>query len=50
MHRPRHAGAYHSTAMPPAYTRYHRHAGRCTRQSSRHIIIRYIRAHRCTLL
>ena len=43
----RHAGAHHSAAAPPAHTRYHRHAGRCTGQHSRPIIIRYIRAQRC---
>ena len=32
-------------AMPPARTRYHRHAGRRTSQHSRPIIIRYIRVH-----
>lgn len=31
----------------PAHTRYHRHAGRCTGQHSRPIIIRYIRAQGC---
>ena len=35
---------------PPAHTRYHRHAGRCTGHSSRPIIIRYIRVQRCALL
>ena len=30
-----------------ADTRYHRHAGRCTAQHSRPIIIRYIRVQRC---
>lgn len=39
----RHAGAYHSTVTPSAYTRYNRHAGRCTSQRSRPIIIKYIR-------
>lgn len=41
--RLRHAGAYHSTAAPPARTRYQHYAGRCTAQHSRPIIIRYIR-------
>ena len=38
-----HAGTYHSAVAPLAHTRYHRHAGRCTGQHSRPIIIRYIR-------
>lgn len=33
----------------PAHTRYHRHAGRCTGQHSRPIIIRYIRVQRCSI-
>ena len=44
LHNLRYAGAHHSAAMPPAHTRYQRHAGRCTDQHSRPIIIRYIRA------
>lgn len=36
-----------TSAAPPAHTRYHRHAGRCTGQCSRPIIIRYIRVHPC---
>lgn len=36
-----------SSAAPPPMPRYHRHAGRCTGQHSRPIIIRYIRAQRC---
>ena len=43
----RHAGAYHSAVAHPAHTRYQRHAGRCTSQHSRPIIIRYIRVHGC---
>lgn len=43
MHRLRHAKAYHSAAAPPPIPRYQRHAGRCTAQHSRSIIIRYIR-------
>lgn len=31
---------------PPTHTRYHRHAGRCTGQHSRPIIIMYIRVQR----
>lgn len=38
-----HAGAHHSAATPPAYTRYQRHAGRCTGRHSRPLIIKYIR-------
>ena len=49
-HRLRHVGAYHSAVAPPAHTRYQRHAGRCTGQRSRPIIIRYIRVQRCALL
>lgn len=30
-------------------TRYHRHAGRCAGQHSRHIIIRYIRRGQCSI-
>ena len=33
----------HAPGRPPAHTRYHRHAGRCTGQHRPHIIIRYIR-------
>lgn len=33
----------HAPGRPPAHTRYHRHAGRCTGQRSRPIIIRYVR-------
>ena len=33
----------HAPEAPPAYTRYHRHAGRCTGQHRPPIIIRYIR-------
>lgn len=43
LHSLRYAGAHHSAAMPPAHTRYHRHAGRCTGQHRQPIIIRYIR-------
>lgn len=46
-YRLRHVGTYHSVAAHPAYTRYQRHAGRCTGQHSRPIIIRYIRTQRC---
>ena len=46
-HQLRHVGGHHSAAAPPAYTRYHRHAGRCTSQHSRPIIIRYIRVQQC---
>ena len=42
-----HVGAHHSTAKPPAHTRYHRHAGRCTGQRIPPIIIMYIRAQGC---
>ena len=47
LHSLRHAGAHHSGAAPPARTRYQRHAGRCTAQHSRPIIIMYIRGRPC---
>lgn len=36
----------HAPGRPPAHTRYHRHAGRCTGQHRPPIIIRYIRGFR----
>ena len=42
-----HVGAYHSAVTPPAHTRYHRNAGRCTAQHRPPIIIRYIRVQGC---
>lgn len=38
----------HTPGRPAPDTRYHRHAGRCTGQRSRPIIIMYIRAHGCS--
>lgn len=38
----------HTPGRPVPDTRYHRHAGRCTGQRSRPIIIMYIRAHGCS--
>lgn len=38
----------HVPGRPAPDTRYHRHAGRCTGQRSRPIIIMYIRAHGCS--
>lgn len=46
-HRLRHAGAHHSAVAFPAHTRYQRHAGRCTGQHIRPIIIMYIRVQEC---
>lgn len=50
MHHLRHAGGHTVKRSASTDTRYHRHAGRCTGQSSRPIIIRYIRVQRCALL
>lgn len=47
IHRLRHAGGHTVKRSTSADTRYHRHAGRCTAQHSRPIIIRYIRVQRC---
>ena len=44
LHSLRHAGAPTSARTLCTDTRYHRHAGRCTGQRSRPIIIMYIRA------
>ena len=43
----RHAGAYYNARTLCTDTRCHHHAGRCTGQRSRPIIIRYIRVQRC---
>ena len=37
----------HAPKRPPAHTRYQHHAGRCTAQRNRPIIIRYIRVQGC---
>ena len=47
IHRLRHVGGHTVKRSTFTDTRYHRHAGRCTGQHSRPIIIRYIRAQRC---
>lgn len=43
----RHAGGHTNAQSAYTETRYHRHAGRCTGQRSRPIIIRYIGVQRC---
>lgn len=50
IYRPRHAGGHTVKRNTSTDTRYHRHAGRCTGQRSRPIIIRYIRVRLCALL
>ena len=50
LHSLRHAGAPTSVRTFCTDTRYHRHAGRCTGQRSRPILIRYIRVRLCALL
>lgn len=48
IYRLRHAGWHTVKRSTSIDTRYHRHAGRCTDQHSRPIIIRYIRMQRRT--
>lgn len=50
IHRLRHVGGHTVKCSPFTDTRYHRHAGRCTGQRSRPILIRYIRVRLCALL
>lgn len=47
LHRLRHVRAHTRAQMHYTDTRYQRHAGRCTAQHSRPIIIRYIRVRPC---
>lgn len=47
IHRLRSAGGHTVKCCTSTNTRYHRHAGRCTGQRSRPIIIRYTRARPC---
>lgn len=47
LHRLRHVRAHTRAQMHYTDTRYQRHAGRCTAQHSRPIIIRYIRVQQC---